>query len=121
METPKDCPFCRSNNLLKGDVLAETADGFLTEAISDKGSFLIIPRMHAESPADLPDTWWQDVKQLLEHIPNLPEHYNISLNRGHHAGQSVKHLHFWVIPREGGQPASGKGLISLIRHANQDL
>lgn len=117
-ETPADCPFCRSNILLRGEVLAETKQGFLIEANFGKGQYLIIPNAHIEALQDLPDNWWADFKQLLAKIPDLKSDYNLSLNYGKNAGQTVKHLHFWIVPRPGGQPASGKGLAGLIADAN---
>jgi diadenosine tetraphosphate (Ap4A) HIT family hydrolase len=109
-----ECPFCLSNNLFKGDILAESADAFLTENHTKADHFLIIPKAHIESPLDLPDTWWSDMEELMAKIPQISGHYNISLNIGQHAGQTVKHLHFWIIPRAPGLPSSGKGLATLI-------
>ena len=114
--TPPNCPFCRSNGLLRGEVLAETEGGFMVA--TDFDAHLIIPNVHAESLSDLPDTWWQDFKTLFAQVPGLPESYNLSLNVGKNAGQSVKHLHFWIIPREGGKPSSGKGLARFIADAD---
>lgn len=111
------CPFCQRNNLLKTEVLAETDDAYLIPALGDKGNYLIIPKEHVESPNGLPDTWWRDVKELLVHAPRM-EHFNLSFNLGAHAGQSVKHVHMWVIPRDGGSAATGKGLARLIQEAS---
>ena len=119
MNTPTDCALCRANNQLKTEVVAETPGGYLIPAITSPGNFLIIPNAHIESPQDLPDSWWSDVKTLLASMPDQPSQYNISLNIGQAAGQRIKHLHFWVIPRAGGQPASGKGLALLIQEANE--
>jgi diadenosine tetraphosphate (Ap4A) HIT family hydrolase len=57
---------------------------------------------------------------LLPHIPDLPDDYNLVLNHGALAGQSVKHLHLWVIPRFAGKPSSGKGFARLILEADSD-
>lgn len=113
------CPFCLSNELLRGTVLTDSPGAYLIEAADSPGNYLIIPKAHAESPVDLPDQWWQEMKILLGRVPNLPAAYNIAMNVGKDAGQSVKHLHFWVIPRASGQAASGKGLARLIHEANQ--
>lgn len=51
----------------------------------------------------------------------MPEDYNISLNIGKLAGQTVKHLHFWVIPRYADTPSTGKGLACLIKDANASV
>lgn len=112
-----ECPLCRQNELLKGTVIAQTDDAYLMPAHSSPGNFLIVPETHTESPADLPDNWWVSVKTLLAHI-HLHGGYNISINIGQTAGQTVKHIHFWVIPRAGGKLSSGKGLARLISEAN---
>ena len=110
----QDCPFCLTNNLLKGEILAETPGGFLINAIGSKRNFLIIPKTHIEAPNELSDTWWYDFKHLLTKVNVSGSHYNLSLNVGRHAGQTIKHLHFWVIPRSAYRLSSNKGLASLI-------
>jgi diadenosine tetraphosphate (Ap4A) HIT family hydrolase len=114
----QDCPFCRNNDILKGDVLAISSRAYLIENNYSKGSYLIIPEMHTESIVDLPDDWLRDVKELLPRIPNLSKDYNLAINHGVLAGQSVKHLHLWVIPRVVGKPSSGKGFARLIIEAD---
>jgi diadenosine tetraphosphate (Ap4A) HIT family hydrolase len=111
---PSDCPFCRSNGKLSGTVLFASEGAYLIEAQSHPGYYLIIPELHVQSPAKLPDTWWEEMKEVLGHIPGLKREYNISVNVGKLAGQTVHHLHFWVMPRVAGKPSSGKGLASLI-------
>jgi diadenosine tetraphosphate (Ap4A) HIT family hydrolase len=112
-----ECPFCRDNNLLQVDVLAETSGGYLTEAYRSPGNYLIIPSYHAESLFELADSWWTDAKALLAQVPNLTPNYNLSWNIGKLAGQSVSHVHMWVIPRTASQATAGKGLATLV-HAN---
>jgi diadenosine tetraphosphate (Ap4A) HIT family hydrolase len=120
MSAVPNCPFCLENRLLKSDILHETDDGFLILALGNQGNYLIIPKMHVEDPGDLPDNWWADFKQLLAKVPIDRAHYNLSLNVGQHAGQTLKHLHFWVIPRRAGLPTSGKGLATLVADQNQE-
>ena len=59
------------------------------------------------------------MRLMLKEIPALGDHYNISTNVGKNAGQSVKHLHFWIIPRATNKPSSSKGLASLIDTVDQ--
>lgn len=112
------CPFCRQNNLLKGEVLASSDNAFCIAPSVSQDAYLIIPNTHTESLSQLSDSWWADFKAVLAKLP-MREDYNVSLNYGTQAGQSVKHLHFWVVPRPAGTPASGKGLARLITEANQ--
>jgi diadenosine tetraphosphate (Ap4A) HIT family hydrolase len=111
-------PLCRSNGALKTRVLFASGDVYLTESFSNQGNYLIVPEDHAERLDDLPDTWWRDAKAALRHVASLEGNYNLSINVGKQAGQTVKHLLFWEIPRAAGQPASGKGLARLIDEAN---
>lgn len=113
-----NCPFCRSNDKLKGKVIAEIESAYLVQASYGPGNYLIIPAEHIESALNLPDTWWRDVKTLLSRVPDLLESYNLSFNLGEEAGQTIKHLHLWIIPRMAGQPSSGKGLARLIDEAD---
>jgi diadenosine tetraphosphate (Ap4A) HIT family hydrolase len=113
------CPFCRSNNILKGPISATSSGAYMITSQSNLDNYLIIPETHVESVEDLPDTWWQDVKALIKQVPHLTPDYNLSFNIGSIAGQTVRHLHLWVIPRLDGQPASNNGLASLIEKVNQ--
>lgn len=117
-KTESNCPFCRGNNLLKTDILGETKNGYLIENSKSKGNYLIIPNAHVENMESLPNEWWTDLKTLIGQIPLQLSDYNLSLNYGEHAGQTLKHLHFWVIPRSISESSSGKGLASLIREYN---
>jgi diadenosine tetraphosphate (Ap4A) HIT family hydrolase len=109
-----DCPFCRSNGLLKGQLLAEVPEAYLIDNYQFPGNYLIIPTVHVKSLLDLPDNWWHNVKSLLPQIPGLASNYNLSFNIGPHAGQTIAHLHLWIIPRAADQSSSGKGMISLL-------
>ena len=55
----------------------------------------------------------------MRQVPTDLGHYNLSFNLGKHAGQSVKHLHLWIIPRNDDEPAAGRGLATLIEEANR--
>lgn len=116
---PNDCPFCLENNLFKGEIIAKSAQGFLTTNAFMPGNFLIIPSAHIEQLTELPDTWWADVKTLLPKVPGLTGDYNLAVNYGKAAGQSLKHLHFWIIPRASDRPSSGKGLARFISDADK--
>ncbi|MDB5179214.1 MAG: hypothetical protein JWN01_1157 [Patescibacteria group bacterium] len=115
----QDCPFCRSNGRLKGEIVATSEGAYMIDSSSNSGNYLIIPETHVEALTELPDTWWVDLKALLAQVPGLAQDYNLSINIGKLAGQTVKHLHFWVIPRAAGEAASGKGFVGLIDEVNQ--
>jgi diadenosine tetraphosphate (Ap4A) HIT family hydrolase len=114
MSVAEGCPLCPDNGMLKAEVLAKREQAYMMENIFNPGCFLIVPTNHTESLQDLPDDWWSDFKQLLAQVPLSSDSYNLSLNMGKQAGQSLGHLHFWIIPRSENKPSSGKGMAGLI-------
>ena len=114
------CPFCLANHLLKTPIIAENSAAFLIPALGSNRNYLIVPKQHAETPGELPAHWWENLTELLGKVPGPTDHYNISINIGAQAGQTVKHLHFWIIPRGHTHAASGKGLATLIDAATQE-
>jgi diadenosine tetraphosphate (Ap4A) HIT family hydrolase len=120
MSVKPECRFCRINGLLSGEVFIETDGGFVVRPQTNPESYLVVPNDHAESLTDLPDDWWHEFKKLVQQIPDMPEAYNLSINIGKSAGQTMSHLHFWVIPRYPDKPSSGKGLARLIIEADEN-
>ncbi len=72
-----------------------------------KGHTLVIPREHSEGIADTADdvlaAMIKRVKKVAAHLKcALPcDGFNILQNNGEAAGQTVKHLHFHIVPRYG--------------------
>lgn len=112
------CPFCDRN-----DVLLESD---LCYAIVDrrpvtKGHTLVIPRRHYadvfESTRAELESMVDMIKRLRAHLDEkyAPRGYNIGVNCGRAAGQSIMHVHFHVIPRyrpDGADPREGiRGVI----------
>lgn len=113
------CPFCPPP---PEAVLAETTtavalrDGFpVTE-----GHTLIVPRRHAASFFDLTAEERTEILELVDRIreqlaedPTI-EGYNIGLNDGHAAGQTIPHVHLHVIPRRAGDVPDPRGGIRWV-------
>jgi len=116
---PQDCPLCRTNGNLRGTVLFATEGAYLIEASTQPGKYLIIPDAHVEALDELTDAWWAEMKAILAHVPGLPADYNVTINIGSNAGQTLPHLHFWVIPRVAGRRSSGQGLAGLMNAVDQ--
>ena len=113
--TNTDCPFCTINPTV--EVLAETREAMaiLDSFPVNPGHTLIIPRRHVAGYFDLtPDeqqALWQLVnttKTLLENRYH-PDGFNIGINVGATAGQSVMHVHIHLIPRYKGDVEQPKG------------
>lgn len=113
------CPFC---SLPDGRVVASNA---LAIAIRDgypvsPGHTLIIPRRHVASIADATQdevrALWSllaDARRSLDESMR-PAGYNIGVNDGVAAGQTVMHLHVHLIPRYAGDRADPRGGVRWI-------
>ena len=75
-----------------------------------KGHVLVIPKEHTEGLLDTPDETLASVvsrvRKIAAHMKSaLPcDGFNILQNNGEAAGQTVKHVHFHIVPRYGSEP-----------------
>ena len=75
-----------------------------------EGHALVIPKAHFAGLLDTPDETLAAVvvrvKKVATHLKAaLPcDGFNILQNNGEAAGQTVKHVHFHIVPRYGGAP-----------------
>jgi diadenosine tetraphosphate (Ap4A) HIT family hydrolase len=118
-----ECIFCSEDN--SGRVFIDDDLGY---ARWDKnpvslGHALIIPRRHVLSFFELETRELIDLYELLQkakrQIDGLhkPDGYNIGINQGSSAGQTVEHLHIHLIPRYKGDVPEPRG---GIRHVIPD-
>ena len=117
--TRNDCPFCNTtghNILLATDVAVAIPDSFP----ASQGHTLVIPRRHVVSvfelaAADLVQLW-ELVSQtrLLLQEKLAPVGFNIGVNDGIAAGQTVSHAHVHVIPRFDGDVPDPRGGIRWV-------
>jgi diadenosine tetraphosphate (Ap4A) HIT family hydrolase len=109
----RDCPFCD----LGERVLAENE---LAVAVRDfepasTGHTLIIPKRHSESFFDLTSEEVTACHALLRAEraaiakAHRPDGYNIGINEGASAGQSIPHTHWHLIPRYRGDHPDPRG------------
>lgn len=109
-----DCPFCAlpfSSGTVTNDHAVAIADGF---PISP-GHMLIIPKRHiwslfeatGEERAALFDLLGVMRERLL--LERNPDGFNIGINDGEAAGQTVMHLHIHLIPRYVGDMTDPRG------------
>ena len=113
------CPFCE---VPKNDVVAETRHAV---AVRDRypvidGHTLVIPKAHAKtlfahSAAIQADVWCL-VARVRDGLQSelKPDGFNIGLNDGRAAGQTVEHTHVHVIPRFDGDVGDPRGGIRWI-------
>jgi diadenosine tetraphosphate (Ap4A) HIT family hydrolase len=113
------CPFCQISAdriLLETPTLMATYDGFpVTE-----GHALVVPRRHIASIYELSEPEQAEIWSVVGMVRQLlaerykPDGFNIGLNDGRAAGQTVLHAHIHVIPRRNGDVADPRGGVRWI-------
>jgi diadenosine tetraphosphate (Ap4A) HIT family hydrolase len=122
MSITKPCNFC---TLPPGRIVNSNAnemtirDGFPVSP----GHTLIIPKRHVGSFFELTPEERSDLLNLLDAAKSQldeedsPQGYNIGINDGPDAGQTVPHLHIHLIPRyDGDLPDPRGGVRWVIPH-----
>ena len=122
----KNCFFCTSINnkdyTLENDLAIARFDDFPV----NPGHLEIIPKRHIKD-------WWETTQEeklaifkLLEDAKKLidekyhPDAYNIGMNLGEDAGQSIMHLHVHLIPRYKNDVENPRGGVRGIIPNNQN-
>ncbi len=115
----ENCPFCNPTSehvWLEDEAGRVIWDGF---PIS-KGHSLVVPRFHISSLFDLePETQaalWKMVGKVRSRLDEefQPDGFNIGLNDGEVAGQTVMHAHIHVVPRWKGDVPDPRGGVRWI-------
>ena len=114
-----DCPFCHveTNRIrLENAFAVAFADGFPVA----QGHTLVIPKRHVASLYDLPDEEQAAVWMLVTQVRAMlmhelkPAGFNVGLNDGTSAGQTVMHAHVHVIPRWKGDVLDPRGGVRWV-------
>lgn len=122
----RDCPFCL--RIAAGDVVDahELAVAFPDGFPISPGHTLVVPRRHVAALRDLsPDEVAAVIALALEVQTRLdaeygPDGYNLGINDGAAAGQTVGHVHLHVIPRYAGDISDPRGGIRWLFPAKAD-
>jgi len=113
------CPFC---SLDKNRIIAESDDTltFRDGFPVSPGHTLIIPKRHVASFFDITSeersqllTALEEAKQVLDR-ELAPDGFNIGVNNGEAAGQTVMHLHLHLVPRYHGDCEDPRGGIRWV-------
>jgi diadenosine tetraphosphate (Ap4A) HIT family hydrolase len=110
-----DCPFCHPD--AERELITESAQAY---AIHDKypvsdGHALILPKRHVASYFDLHPTEQTACWMLVQRVQELlteryrPDGFNVGINTGAAAGQTVSHAHIHLIPRYAGDVSNPTG------------
>ena len=126
MSTENNCRFCLTEPSPR--LMFEGEYGFAVwdfHPVSD-GHFLVIPNRHFADYFDITSEEREDLWSLVAKGKTIvdekhnPDGYNIGINVGKWAGQSIHHLHIHVIPRYKGDvenPKGGvRGVVPAKRH-----
>lgn len=109
------CPFCNVES--EREIIASSSlslaffDGFPVSP----GHALIIPRRHVASFFDLTQDERKDMFDMVDKVKRVlderfhPNGYNIGVNVGEAAGQSIFHVHMHLIPRYSGDVPNPRG------------
>jgi diadenosine tetraphosphate (Ap4A) HIT family hydrolase len=115
----RTCPFC---NPLPQRILI---DGISALALWDSyplnpGHVLVVPRRHIASWFDATGAEHEEILRLADAARRLvierhaPDAFNLGINDGPAAGQTVPHLHLHLIPRYAGDVRDPRGGVRWI-------
>ena len=113
------CPFCNFNDpriILENDKAFTIYDGFPVSS----GHSLIIPKRHISSFFEANREEQISFLDLIYKMQRIlmnernPDGFNIGINDGEAAGQTVMHLHIHLIPRYLGDTEDPRGGVRWI-------
>lgn len=117
------CPFCNDPSaFLEGELCFARYDHY---PVSD-GHALVITKRHVSSFFELSELEMSELLKLTHKVKLIidkrysPDGYNIGLNVGGAAGQSVPHVHLHLIPRYQGDVKNPRGGIRGVIPDMQD-
>lgn len=110
-----DCPFCKlpaARMVAENELAIALRDAFPVT----KHHTLIIPKRHVADYFDLfqPEhnamqILLREQRALIQQIDNSVEAFNIGINAGQQAGQTIFHCHIHLIPRRRGDVSDPRG------------
>ncbi|MDT7014403.1 HIT family protein [Levilactobacillus namurensis] len=107
-----DCVFCQKDDLIMENDLAKA---FWDLHPVRRGHLLIVPKQHYATFFEIPSDTLAAMNDLLDQAKAYldrtyhPAGYNIGVNTGAAAGQTVMHAHVHLIPRYPGDVKDPRG------------
>ena len=112
MSKNNNCIFCNPTDIvINGEYAYSRFDGYPVS----QGHCLVVPKRHVSKLENLTDFELQDMYVILQQSKLYieenysPDGFNIGINEGEAAGQTVEHLHIHIIPRYEGDVVCPKG------------
>ena len=121
-----NCPFCKAESERDIIVSSSLSVAFFDGFPVSPGHALIIPKRHVASFFDLSKEEQQDLLNLADRVKRIveeryhPDGYNIGINVGEAAGQSIFHVHMHLIPRYKGDVPNPRGGVRGVIPAKQN-
>ena len=121
-----NCPFCKAES--ERELIASSSlsvafyDGFPVSP----GHALIIPQRHVSSFFDLSKEEQLDLLKLADEVKIIieerfhPDGYNVGINVGEAAGQSIFDVHMHLIPRYHGDVSNPRGGVRGVIPSKQN-
>ena len=115
-----DCPFCHRIASSEPVAATEHAVAFPDGFPVSEGHTLIVPRRHVRSLWDLSPSELRDIWELVGKVRALltskhsPDGFNVGVNDGAAAGQTIDHAHLHIIPRYAGDVPDPRGSIRFV-------
>lgn len=115
----QDCPFCQldmSTTMLQAEVAYAIRDEYPVSL----GHTLVVPRQHVRTLFELPRhdqlALWDLVERVHAELHELhkPDGFNVGLNDGLAAGQTIPHVQIHVIPRYYGDVPDARGGVRWV-------
>jgi diadenosine tetraphosphate (Ap4A) HIT family hydrolase len=119
MSALAECPFCTlpaSRIITENEHAIVILDGYPVSP----GHSLVIPKRHVESYFETTESERVAVLALLDKARSLveqgrrPAGYNIGINDGAAAGQTIPHMHLHLIPRYIGDRVDPRGGVRWV-------
>ncbi len=113
---PNDCPFCPANAQSRFAFTLGTVAAFPDGNPVTEGHFLIVPLRHIPDYFAMSEDERRDTDRALDRLraaisiddPKV-EGFNVGMNCGEVAGQTVHHAHIHLIPRRQGDTENPRG------------
>lgn len=111
----EECKFCKLYKERKIDLENELAFAFWDENPVSKGHIIFITKRHIKDFFETTEEERIALFKLIDEAKNIidkkykPSGYNIGMNCGISAGQTVMHIHIHLIPRYDGDVENPRG------------
>ena len=117
-----ECPFCKPGSVV---LQSRLAFALYDRSPVTPGHMLLIPRRHVSDWFETTDEERCDLFSLADEARALllrdrnPDGFNLGVNVGQAAGQTVFHVHLHLIPRYEGDVAKPRGGVRGVIPAKQ--